>query len=169
MTPGHRLWRKNGRSWIPSQIYCYIAYTPVTNGEYGMFDPSFVYDEKEEKCPVVNITIEDATAYCDWLMTQDRLHIYRLPTDEEWTLAAGHMPKDVNMNAGHVESGLTAVDTYGQTTGACGGIDFWGNCWEWTSTTAGAGAYIVKGGSRAADSRPAVAIADCSCRPACLS
>ena len=130
-----------------SATNAYIAYAPVTNGEYGMFDPTFVYDEREEKYPVVNITIEDATAYCDWLMTQDRLHIYRLPTDEEWTLAAGHMPKDVNMNAGHVESGLTAVDIYGQTTGACGGIDFWGNCWEWTSTTAGAGTYIVKGGS----------------------
>ena len=130
-----------------SATNAYIAYAPVTNGEYGMFDPTFVYDEREEKYPVVNITIEDATAYCDWLMTQDRLHIYRLPTDEEWTLAAGHMPKDVNMNAGHVESGLTAVDIYGQTTGACGGIDFWGNCWEWTSTTAGAGIYIVKGGS----------------------
>lgn len=28
------------------------------------------------------------------------------------------------MNADRVESGLTAVDAYNQTTGACGGIDF---------------------------------------------
>jgi len=42
------------------------------------------------------------------------------------------VPKDVSMNSNHVESGMTAVDAYKQTTGACGGIDFWGNCWEWT-------------------------------------
>ena len=59
----------------------------------------------------------------------------------------GHMPKDASMNSGHVESGLTAVNAYNQTTGACGGIDFWGNCWEWTSSTDVNGAYIIKGGS----------------------
>ena len=51
------------------------------------------------------------------------------------------------MNAGRVETGLTAVDAYSQTTGACGGIDFWGNCWEWTSSTDANGQYIIKGGS----------------------
>ena len=60
---------------------------------------------------------------------------------------AGHMPKDVRMNSDHVEKGLTAVDAYAETTGACGGIDFWGNCWEWTSAQNAAGQYIVKGGS----------------------
>ena len=62
-------------------------------------------------------------------------------------MAAGHMPKDVAMNSGFVENGLTAVDAYAQTTGACGGIDFWGNCWEWTSTANEDGLYIVKGGA----------------------
>ena len=42
---------------------------------------------------------------------------------------------------------LTTVDAYSQTTGACGGIDFWGNCWEWTLSTDASGSYIVKGGS----------------------
>lgn len=72
----------------------------------------------------MNITIADATAYCDWLTAQDNSHSYRLPTDEEWILGAGHMPKDVVMNAGRVKTGLTSVDAYNQTTGACGGIDF---------------------------------------------
>ena len=44
-------------------------------------------------------------------------------------------------------AGSTAVDVYKQTTGACGGIDFWGNCWEWTSTQTATGEYIVKGGA----------------------
>ena len=39
------------------------------------------------------------------------------------------------------------MDAYSQTTGACGGIDFWGNCWEWTLSTDASGSYIVKGGS----------------------
>ena len=34
-----------------------------------------------------------------------------------------------------------------QTKGACGGIDFWGNCWEWTSTVRGKGKNAVKGGA----------------------
>ncbi|WP_407934886.1 SUMF1/EgtB/PvdO family nonheme iron enzyme [Alistipes sp.] len=125
----------------------YIGYAPVTNAEYAAFKADFVYDADKENYPVVNITIAEATAFCDWLTAQDNVHTYRLPTDEEWVLGAGHMPKDVVMNAGRVESGLTAVDAYSQTTGACGGIDFWGNCWEWTFSTDASGSYIIKGGS----------------------
>lgn len=125
----------------------YIGYAPVTNAEYAAFKTEFVYDAGKENYPVVNITIAEATAYCEWLTKQDRKHIYRLPSEEEWILGAGHMPKDVAMNSNHVESGLTAVDAYRQSTGACGGIDFWGNCWEWTSSTDADGRYIIKGGS----------------------
>lgn len=125
----------------------YIGYAPVTNAEYAVFKGDFVYNAGKDNYPVVNVTIAEATAYCNWLTAQDNAHIYRLPTDEEWVLGAGHMPKDVTMNSGHVERGLTAVDAYSQTTGACGGIDFWGNSWEWTSSTDASGSYIIKGGS----------------------
>lgn len=130
-----------------SATNAYIGFFPVTNAEYALFKVGFIYNEGMENYPVVNITIAGATAYCDWLTTRDNSHVYRLPSDEEWILGAGHMPKDVSMNSGYVESGLTAVDAYYQTTGACGGIDFWGNCWEWTSSTDTSGSYIVKGGS----------------------
>ena len=125
----------------------YIGYAPVTNAEYAAFKTGFAYDRGKENYPVVNITIDDAKAYCDWLTAHDEKHIYRLPSEEEWILGAGHMPKDVAMNSDHIESGLTAVDAYNQSTGACGGVDFWGNCWEWTSTTDTNGLHIVKGGS----------------------
>ena len=46
-------------------------------------------------------------AYCAWLMKNDPAHIYRLPTEEEWELAAGHMPKDADFNCG-VGGKLTA-------------------------------------------------------------
>ena len=103
----------------------YIGYTPVTNAEYAAFNTKFVYDNGEGNYPAVGISIEDAEAYCDWLTAKDPKHTYRLPSEEEWILAAGHMPKDVSMNSGYVERGLTAVDAYAQSKGACGGIDFW--------------------------------------------
>ena len=130
-----------------SDATAYIGYAPVTNAEYAAFNPSFTYKSGQDNYPVVNISLLDAQAYCQWLTAQDSKHIYRLPSEEEWILGAGHMPKDVAMNANHVESGLTAVDAYKQSTGACGGIDFWGNCWEWTTSTDVDGQYLVKGGS----------------------
>jgi hypothetical protein len=125
----------------------YIGYAPVTNAEYKQFKSSFTYAAGQDRYPVCNITYADAVAYCDWLSSKDTKHTYRLPSEEDWILGAGHMPKDVKMNSDHVESGLTAVDAYNQTTGACGGVDFWGNCWEWTSTQTATGEYIVKGGA----------------------
>ena len=130
-----------------SDATAYIGYAPVTNAEYAAFKPGFTYKSGQDNYPVVNISLQDAQAYCQWLTAQDSKHIYRLPSEEEWILGAGHMPKDVAMNANHVESGLTAVDAYKQSTGACGGIDFWGNCWEWTTSTDVDGQYLVKGGS----------------------
>ena len=125
----------------------YIGYAPVTNAEYAAFKTDYVFDAGKENYPVVNVSVNDAQAYCTWLSDRDKKHTYRLPTEEEWILGAGHMPKDAAMNSNHVEPGLTPVDTYKQSTGACGGIDFWGNCWEWTTTTDATGKYIIKGGS----------------------
>ena len=132
----------------------YIGYAPVTNAEYAAYltatnQPLSIvnYQLSIANYPVCNITYAEAARYCEWLTANDTRHIYRLPTEEDWILGAGHMPKDVKMNSDHVEQGLTAVDAYAQTTGACGGIDFWGNCWEWTSTQAAHGEYIVKGGA----------------------
>ena len=125
----------------------YIGYAPVTNAEYKAFKTEYTYSDGLDRYPVCNITYSDAVAYCDWLSQNDTKHIYRLPSEEDWILGAGHMPKDVKMNSDHVEIGLTAVDAYNQTTGACGGVDFWGNCWEWTSTQKATGEYIVKDGA----------------------
>lgn len=56
------------------------------------------------------------------------------------------MPKDANFNCG-VGDAVKPVDAYTNTKGACGGVDFWGNCWEWTSTTRVEGLSGVKGGA----------------------
>ena len=62
----------------------YISYAPVTNAEYAAFNTEFVYDAGKENYPVVNISLQDAQAYCQWLTAQDNKHIYRLPSEEEW-------------------------------------------------------------------------------------
>ena len=125
----------------------YIGYTPVTNAQYKAYKPEFSFPPARGNYPVVNITYYEAMAYCEWLGTSDAIHSYRLPTENEWIMAAGHMPKDVVMNSNHTHTSLTPVNAYSQTTGACGGIDFWGNCWEWTSTQNASGLHIVKGGA----------------------
>lgn len=124
-----------------------VAYTPVTNAEYNAFlkvtgKKTIVSDNN---LPVVNVSYYDAVAYCDWLTSKDRTATYRLPTEAEWEMAAGHMPKDADMNCGE-NKGVMPVDTYKQTLSAAGAIDMWGNVWEWTSTVKNAG-NAVKGGA----------------------
>lgn len=111
-----------------------IAYTPVTNAEYALFTKETGCNiTGQDNFPVVNISYEDAAAYAKWL------------TEKEWELAAGHMPKDADMNCGE-NNGLTPVTAYQNTLSASGEIDMWGNAWEWISTDKN-GQKIVKGGA----------------------
>ena len=122
-----------------------IGRTPVTEAEWAKFAGKTVAPEKA-RLPVTNVTIKDAENFCAWLAKNDPAHTYRLPTEAEWELAAGHMPKDADFNCGD-GGAITPVDKYANTKGACGGYDFWGNCWEWTATKRGAGGFAVKGGA----------------------
>ena len=145
-----------------------IARFPVTNADYAEFVRATgrkpprgwkgsTSPEGKDRHPVVNVSYDDAVSYCAWLTeirnskSPDRNYSFRLPTEEEWELAAGHMPKDADFNCkdthpeiatrdrqnGKLPSGMvltTPVDAYEKTLSACGAIDMWGNCWEWTST-----------------------------------
>ena len=124
-----------------------IAYTPVTNEEYNAYLKDIGKEAINGKSdyPVVSVSYNDAVAYCDWLTNKDGKTIYRLPTEQEWELAAGHMPKDADFNSGE-NKGLTSVKAYSKTLAACGAIDMWGNVWEWTSTQKDNNNYAVKGG-----------------------
>jgi serine/threonine protein kinase len=50
----------------------------------------------EDNHPVVGVNWDDANGFCQWLKQHERL-TYRLPTDQEWSIAAGlqeeHSPK----------------------------------------------------------------------------
>ena len=136
-----------------------IAYTPVTNEEYDTFLKETGRDDSKipagkAKHPVVNVSYNDAVAYAEWLTRKDGKAVYRLPTEKEWELAAGHMPKDADMNCGEGK-GTTPVTAYAQTLSASGAVDMWGNVWEWTSTAIiaqngkekGERVMAIKGGS----------------------
>lgn len=136
-----------------------IARTPVTNAEYAEFlkatgrkapkewDHGAMPSGKHNH-PVVNVSYHEAVAYCKWLSAKDGKAVYRLPTEEEWEYAAGHMPKDADFNCGE-NDGTTPVEAYAVTQSACGAVDMWGNCWEWTSTplASGKSKMVVKGGA----------------------
>lgn len=71
--------------------------------------------------PVVNVSWEDATAFCRWLTTYDRLRhklgaheSYRLPTDHEWSNAIGIGGKE------------DPAQPAGKKNGMLGGVYPWG-------------------------------------------
>lgn len=134
-----------------------IAYTTVTNEEYSKFIKATgrkapkdwtngVVPANKLKFPVVNVSYNDAVAYCSWLSRNDNSANYRLPTEKEWEQAAGHMPKDADFNAGE-NRGITAVTAYSNTISASGAVNMWGNVWEWTSTNRTSTTKAVKGGA----------------------
>ena len=122
-----------------------IGQFPVTVWEYEFFvdavghRPDRWRDQLAYKNrPVVNLSWHDAVSYCEWQKC-------RLPTVEEWYLAAAgsekreypwgdHEPDGVranfNMDIGHP----TPVGLFpaGQTPD--GALDMAGNVWEWTSS-----------------------------------
>ena len=158
LRPGMRNRSKDGYQQILGTAQnISIGYFPVTNEDYAKFVAATnrktpngwqngKMPEEKAKHPVVNVSYNDAVAYCKYLtdLASGR-YIYRLPTEPEWEMAAGHMPKDADFNCGENNS-TTPVGTYTKTLSACGAVDMWGNVWEWTSTPAGK-KQAVKGGA----------------------
>jgi eukaryotic-like serine/threonine-protein kinase len=63
------------------------------NPTFAVRQPDFAQDENN---PVIYVSRDDAREFCQWLTTKERRsghiaasHLYRLPTDEEWSLMAG--------------------------------------------------------------------------------
>ena len=156
LTPGSRDTKAAYLPIIGAGLDASIARFPVTNADYAAFAkatgrtlPEGCDAADKARYPVVNVSYADAVAYCAWLTGKaEGKALYRLPTEEEWSFAAGHMPKDADFNCG-VRGGTSPVDAYASTLAACGAVDMWGNCWEWTSTDlpGAEGKKIVKGGS----------------------
>ena len=115
---------------------------PVTRGEYAEFaqetgrtleSPEY---EQNDRHPAVNVSFEDAAAYCEWLSERTGL-TYRLPSEAEWEYAcrAGTTwarwwgdkfdPQKANFN----RKGTTEVDAF--PANPWGLHDMLGNIQEW--------------------------------------
>lgn len=136
-----------------------IGKYPITNREYQ----AFLRDVKEQtpprgwdgdqfpaekgSHPVVNVSWDDATAYCKWLSKKTKKN-YRLPTEAEWEKAArgedgraypwGNVfdPKKANTSESKIGD-TTDVGKFSNTDPALSGdspygcADMAGNVWEW--------------------------------------
>jgi formylglycine-generating enzyme required for sulfatase activity len=144
-----------------TRVRDYKVFVEETKREWAKAD-----FEQTEEHPAVNVSWEDATAFCEWLTQSERKaariaasQSYRLPGDEEWSVAvglekeSGSTPKERQMKikgvypwgrkwpppwgAGNYDP-TVKVDDFAQTSPAGsfaanqnGIYDLGGNAWEW--------------------------------------
>ncbi|MCL4831423.1 MAG: SUMF1/EgtB/PvdO family nonheme iron enzyme [Caldilineaceae bacterium] len=125
-----------------------IAKTPVTNEQYSAFVDATQHTPPQhweggripkgkEQHPVVNVSWDDATAFCRWAGV-------RLPSEQEWEKAArgtdgrtypwGEEAPDgkrCNFGKGYDIKNLAAVGQYPAGASSYGLLDMAGNVWEW--------------------------------------
>jgi formylglycine-generating enzyme required for sulfatase activity len=93
--------------------------------------------------PVVNVTWDDASAFCRWLSAATS-RPFRLPTEAEWEKAArgpkglrypwGDAWEPAALNSDNTLGALTPVDRYSPDSDSpYGAADLLGNVWEWCS------------------------------------
>lgn len=122
--------------------------------------------------PVTGVNWRDAKLFCEWLTQRERgagtitaQQQYRLPTDAEWTLAAGLDTASAKPSAGNFADaahagkypGIAALpqnDGFAETAPAGsfpanrhGLYDMTGNVWEWTADLTNTGQGVFRGGS----------------------
>ena len=145
---------------------------PVTNMQYAAYlyttdalsRPEYFDndDYNQEQQPVVGITAADAEAYAAWLSEQTGWS-FRLPTDDEWEVAARAGTENIypwgddvpskSKTANYKGNGRfktpSPVGSFMNGNNAWGLVDMAGNVWEWTATSREAqeGFRTVKGGS----------------------
>jgi formylglycine-generating enzyme required for sulfatase activity len=133
----------------------FMARFPVTNAQYAAYAQAKGFShpvsdwEKKRDHPVVNVSWDDAIAYCVWWndLRKNELPagvVLRLPTEAEWEKAArgtdgliypwGNTfdPNKCNTDEGG-KNDTTPVGAYSpQGDSPYGAADMVGNVWEWT-------------------------------------
>jgi len=132
-----------------------IGKYPVMNEEYAAFAAATGHrvpypwkgnQPPAEKLnhPVVNVSWDDAVAYCRWLSEATGQH-YRLSSEAEWEKAArgtdGRIypwgnppPNERRCNFKRNVDGTTPVGSYPAGVSPYGCYDMAGNVWEWTQS-----------------------------------
>ncbi len=135
----------------------WMAKFPVTNEQYSAYVSKEKHPvegwENKKNHPVMNVSWEDAMAYCEWFnstyagdLKQHGLTLH-LPTEAQWEKAArgeygnewpwGNEFDENKCNSREgkkPKGGTTPVDAYPQGESPYGIADMVGNVWEWTHT-----------------------------------
>ena len=151
---GNPIYEGQPPRWVDLPSFS-IDRTEVTNGQFAAFIGQTGYRTEAERAgeeqtwrslatpgrenyPVVFVTGNDASAYCQWAEK-------RLPTEEEWEKAArgtdgrlwpwGNQFDPASLNSAEGGVGATRpVGSYPQGASPFGALDLAGNVWEWTSS-----------------------------------
>jgi formylglycine-generating enzyme required for sulfatase activity len=117
--------------------------------DQGACRPRNAREKSGADIPAVGVSWQDATAYAGWLSAQTGA-TWRLPTDEEWALAAGTRLADDALGttdfterwiaryeqetsrSRSIDSKARPIGTFGENEN--GLLDIAGNVWEWTDT-----------------------------------
>lgn len=148
-----------------------IGQYPLTFEEYDYFCEAAGRDKPDDRGwgrgrhPVINITWDEATAYCDWLNSQQQNGTYRLPTEAEWEYAC-RAGSGTRWNFGDDQAKLGNYAWFdGNSEGRTHPVgektqnawqlhDMHGNVWEWCADWFADGTYerraAATGGSTAA-------------------
>ncbi|MFQ6046808.1 MAG: bifunctional serine/threonine-protein kinase/formylglycine-generating enzyme family protein [Gemmatimonadales bacterium] len=153
-----------------------IGRTEVPVGQYAEFmaatqTPAPVSPMPDSQLPVTRVMWLEARDYCAW-----RYDGGRLPTEEEWEIAARGPPglrypwsdTDAPAPPNTRARGLNRLAPAGYSQHALGIFDLLGNVWEWTSSRAvpypggipaprSDGTYVIRGGAFDSDDRVATA------------
>lgn len=131
-----------------------ISETEVTNEEYSEFVGATGYRPPNhwqgrqvppgmERFPVVNVSVDDAVAFCSWKSKETGMEV-RLPSYAEWERAAAgsnrfKYPWGNEWNEAAISSEKNRrpfpVKSFELNRSPFGAFDMVGNVWEWTADT----------------------------------
>lgn len=145
--------RSAGRSWLQPAAVTGQFMIPEVDADGDRWDPEW---------PVEMIDWSDAVAYCEWCTRRDGV-LHRLPTDEEWELAARGVDQRVFPWGNGFDPALCMMDrslpgtrlpvpvgTFEFDVSPFGVFDMAGLVFEWTATLdpTDSSRVVQRGGSR---------------------